>query len=246
MRFAAAALVALATVSCGSDGSERTGVTVFAAASLTAAFTELAEAFAADTPDVEVTLSFAGSSELVAQILEGAPADVFASADLANMNRLTEASGHADAPVVFATNAAEIVVEAGNPLGIDGVADLAEPDLVVVLCAPEVPCGAYAEQVVERAGVTVTPRSFEQNVNAVVAKVALGEADAGIVYRTDVIAAGDAVAGVTIPADANVVAEYPIVTTADSANPAAADAFVGFVLGPTGQQILGRSGFGAP
>ena len=241
--------VGLVAASCGSgdggsDDSSGGNVTVFAAASLTAAFTELGDAFTAANPDVEVTFNFAGSSDLVAQISDGAPVDVFASADLANMAKLSDAGLATDEPAIFATNAAEIVVEPGNPLGIAGVADLADSDLIVVLCAPEVPCGAYAEQVVANAGTTVTPSSYEENVKAVVTKVTLGEADAGIVYRTDVIAAGDAAQGVPIPDDINVVAEYPIALVADAPNAAGAQAFIDFVLGPAGQKILAASGFG--
>lgn len=251
-----AAALALVGASCGSDSGSPAGsagagtapsgeVTVFAAASLTAAFTELAAAFTDARPGLDVTLNFAGSSDLVAQILDGAPADVFASADLATMAELTDATGLAT-PVTFATNVAEILVEAGNPAGIAGVADLADEDLVVVQCAPDVPCGSYAEQIFDNAGVTVTPKSFEGNVRAVVSKVTLGEADAGIVYRTDVIAAGDAASGVAIPEDVNVVAEYPIVATPDATNPDGARSFIDFVLGPEGQEILVGHGFGAP
>ena len=241
--------VGLVAASCGSgdggsDDSSGGNVTVFAAASLTAAFTELGDAFTAANPDVEVTFNFAGSSDLVAQISDGAPVDVFASADLANMSKLADAGLAAGEPATFATNTAEIVVEPGNPLDIAGVADLADSDLIVVLCAPEVPCGAYAEQVVANAGTTVTPSSYEENVKAVVTKVTLGEADAGIVYRTDVIAAGDAAQGVPIPDDINVVAEYPIALVADAPNAAGAQAFIDFVLGPAGQKILAASGFG--
>ena len=241
--------VGLVAASCGSgdggsDESSGGNVTVFAAASLTAAFTELGDAFTAANPDVEVTFNFAGSSDLVAQISDGAPVDVFASADFANMSKLTDAGLAAGEPATFATNAAEIVVEPGNPLDIAGVADLADSDLIVVLCAPEVPCGAYAERVVANAGITVTPSSYEENVKAVVTKVTLGEADAGIVYRTDVIAAGDAAQGVPIPDDINVVAEYPIALVADAPNAAGAQAFVDFVLSPSGQKILAAYGFG--
>lgn len=254
----AAATLALVAASCGSDtgvspsasaasgGDGPTGeVVVFAAASLTAAFTELAAAFTDEHPGVEVTLNFAGSSDLVAQILDGAPADVFASADLANMAELTDAGGTAT-PVTFATNVAEILVEAGNPAGIAGVADLAAEDLVVVQCAPDVPCGSYAEQIFDNAGVTVTPKSYEGNVRAVVSKVTLGEADAGIVYRTDVLAAGDAASGIEIPEDINVIAEYPIVATPAATNPDGARSFIDFLLGPEGQEILVDHGFGAP
>jgi len=241
--------VGLVAASCGSgdggsDDSSGGNVTVFAAASLTAAFTELGDAFTAANPDVELTFNFAGSSDLVAQISDGAPVDVFASADLANMSKLADAGLAAGEPATFATNTAEIVVEPGNPLGIAGVADLADSDLIVVLCAPEVPCGAYAEQVVANAGTTVTPSSYEENVKAVVTKVTLGEADAGIVYRTDVIAAGDAAQGVPIPDDINVVAEYPIALVSDAPNAAGAQAFIDFVLGPAGQKILAAYGFG--
>lgn len=221
-------------------------VTVFAAASLAAAFTEIGEAFTAAHPDASVTFNFAASSELVAQIGQGAPADIFASADRSNMTRLTDAGGQATEPVVFAANVAEIVVAPGNPEGITGLADLTDDDLVVVLCAPEVPCGRYAAQVFEQAGVTVTPKSFEENVRAVVTKVTLGEADAGVVYRTDVIAAGDDADGVAIADEVNVVAQYPIAVTRDAPNPAAARAFVEVVVGPQGQAILASHGFLAP
>ena len=250
MRAAVAFVIAaLLVASCGASDSgsgDGAGVTVFAAASLTAAFTEIGEAFMVDHPDAEVTFNFAGSSALAAQITEGAPVDVFASADLANMDELIDAGLEAAAPVVFAANLAEIIVESGNPQGVTGVADLADPDLVVVQCAPEVPCGAYAEQIFDNAGVTVTPSSFEENVKAVVTKVVLGEADAGIVYRTDVIAAGDDAAGVAIPADVNVVAAYPVVALADAPNPDGAREFIDFVLGPSGQQILASYGFDSP
>lgn len=245
----AALVTLLATASCGSDEGGRdeaapADVTVFAAASLTAAFTELGDAFTAANPGAEVTFSFAGSSELVAQLREGAPADVFASADLANMAVLTGADLVDGEPQVFATNAAEIIVEAGNPRGITGVGDLAESGLVVVQCAPEVPCGAYAEQVLANAGVTVTPSSLEQNVKALATKVLLGEADAGIVYRTDVLAAGDEADGVAIPEEVNVVAQYPIALVANAPDSPGGRAFVDFVLGAAGQRILADNGFG--
>ncbi len=250
MRLAVAFVAAAVLVaSCGSDNSgsgDGADITVFAAASLTAAFTEIGEAFTVENPDAEVTFNFAGSSALVSQITEGAPVDVFASADLANMDKVTDAGLEVGVPVVFAANLAEIVVEPGNPQGITGVADLADPALVVVQCAPEVPCGAYAEQIFDNAGITVTPSSFEENVKAVVTKVTLGEADAGVVYRTDVIAAGDAAAGVSIPAEINVVADYPVVGLADAPNPDGASGFIDFVLGPAGQQILASYGFDSP
>ena len=230
-----------------SDASAVSGeITVFAAASLTAAFTEIGDAFVTEHPDATVTFNFAGSSALVTQIGEGAPADVFASADWSNMDRLTDAGLHASEPVAFANNVAEIIVEAGNPQGITGVADLENEDLIVVLCAPEVPCGRYAAQIFENADVAVTPKSFEENVRAVVTKVSLGEADAGIVYRTDVTAAGDDADGVEIPLDVNVVAQYPIAITAEGSNPSGAQAFIDFVVSEQGHKILDAYGFVAP
>jgi molybdate transport system substrate-binding protein len=253
MRRAAAlstVVAGLLATACGSDGSAADDaaagdITVFAAASLTAAFTEVGDAFMVVAPGVEVTFNFAGSSELVAQIADGAPADVLASADLLTMTVLTDAGLVAGDPQVFATNVAEIIVERGNPEGIAGVSDLAADDLIVVQCAPEVPCGSYAEQVLANAGVSVTPASFEENVKAVVTKVTLGEADAGIAYRTDVLAAGDDADGVAIPDDVNVVAEYPIVLVGDTANRAVARSFVDFVLSTDGQAILAEFGFGS-
>jgi molybdate transport system substrate-binding protein len=235
--------------SCGEDRSPAgtTGtVKVFATASLTAAFTEIGEAFTASGSGVTVTFNFAGSSALVAQIAAGAPADVFASADRDNMDKLAAADELMTEPVVFTTNLAQIIVEVGNPFGVDSVEDLADPGLVVVTCAPAVPCGNYAQQVFRNAGVTVIPKSFEENVNGVVAKVVLGEADAGIVYRTDVIAAGPSATGVDIPAAINVLAEYPIALTASAPNPTGARAFVDFVLSDAGRAVLESYGFAAP
>ncbi len=234
---------------CGDDdgaGDSSGDLTVFAAASLTDAFTEIGDAFMVEHPDANVTFNFAASSELVTQINEGAPADVFASADQTNMTKLTDAGNNGSDPVVFATNLLEIIVAPDNPLGITGVADLENEDLITVVCAPEVPCGTYAQQIFDAAGVTVTPDSLEENVRAVVTKVTAGEADAGIVYKTDVTAAGDQASGVEIPADINVVAEYPIVITLEAPNPEGAQAFIDFVLDEQGQKILDSYGFLPP
>jgi molybdate transport system substrate-binding protein len=221
-------------------------ITVFAAASLSAAFTEIGTAFAEMHPDAKATFSFDASSALVQQITRGAPADVFASADTATMDRLTAAGLNGSDPVVFATNSLEIIVGPGNPKGIDGLADLAEPELKVVLCAPEVPCGRYAALSLQRAGVSVTPASLEQNVRGVVTKVTAGEADAGIVYATDVKAAGGKAAGVEIPADVNVVAEYPVASVKTSDEADIDQAYIAFLTGSEGQAILAKYGFGAP
>jgi molybdate transport system substrate-binding protein len=233
---------------CGTDDTapQARTVTVFAAASLTDAFTDLGDAFEQTFPNVDVVLNFAASSDLVTQIGQGAPVDVFASADEANMTRLTDTGGMAGRPSVFATNRAAILVEAGNPQDITGIADLADPDLIVVVCSPEVPCGRYAQQVFDNAGVAVVPRSFEENVKAVVSKVTLGEADAGIVYVTDVIAAGDRAQGVEIAPDVNVVARYPIAVTAQAADPPGAQAFIDFVVSDAGRAVLASYGFGPP
>jgi len=236
-----------AAVETTAAADEVTGdINVFAAASLTGSFTEIGAAFTVEHPDANVVFNFAGSSDLVAQINEGAPADVFASADQNNMTKLTDAAGNAGDPIVFARNSLQIAVEPGNPNGITGVADLADPDLVIVTTDPEVPIGRYTEEVFTNAGVAVTPASFEADVKAVLNKVVLGEADAGVVYSTDVEAAGDTVTGVEIPADVNVTPEYPIVATAAAPNAAGAAAFTGFVLGVAGQEILQSYGFSAP
>ena len=195
---------------------------------------------------VQVTFNFAASSDLVTQIGEGAAADVFASADQSNMKKLTDAGNNGSEPVVFATNLLQIIVEPGNPKGIATVDDLANPELVVVICAPEVPCGKYAATLFANAGVTVTPKSLEENVKAVVTKVTLGEADAGIVYRTDVLATDGTADGVDIPDDINVVADYPIAVTKSAANPVGATAFTEFVASAAGQAILASYGFLTP
>ena len=221
-------------------------ITVFAAASLTDSFNAIGAAFTKANPDAKVTFSFDASSALVQQITQGAPADVFASADTANMDKLTNAGLNGTEPVVFATNVLAIIVPKGNPAGITGVADLAKPGVKVVVCAPEVPCGKYASQVFDAAKVTVAPASQEQNVKGVVTKVTAGEADAGIVYITDIQAAGDKAEAVTIPPEINVVAKYPIASVEASSHGDVDQAFIDFVLGPEGQQILADHGFMAP
>jgi molybdate transport system substrate-binding protein len=246
----AKATTAAPTTTAGSTttaaGKVTGGIQVLAAASLTAAFNEIGTAFATANPGASATFSYAGSNDLAAQIQQGAPADVFASADQANMTKVTDAGDNVGEPEIFATNLLEIMVQPGNPKGITGVADLANPDLTVITCDPAVPCGAYAQQVFTAAGVSVTPKSLEENVKAVVTKITAGEGDAGIVYATDVLAAGDKAAGVEIPKDINVVASYPIVTVKQSTNQATAQAFIDFVLSDAGQQILAKYGFTGP
>jgi molybdate transport system substrate-binding protein len=243
--ISAVAVLGFLGASCGSDDdpAASAGITVFAASSLTAAYTEIGDAFMTEHPDTKITFNFASSSDLVTQITEGAPTDVYASADQANMTKLTDAAGNAGEPQVFATNSLQIIVGAGNPKGITGVADLSSPDLIYVTCAPEVPIGKYGAQVLANAGVTVTPKSLEENVKGIVTKVTAGEADAGIVYTTDVLAAGDQAEGVDIPTDINVIATYPVVVTKAAPNADGAQAFVDFVLSAQGQKILGTYGF---
>ncbi len=227
--------VLVAATGCAS-GPRRAAVTVFASASLTEAFGDLT------APGLPVAYSFAGSGALVTQVLQGAPADVVATADAASMQRLTDA-GLVGAPVVFARNRLGILVQPANPKGIAGLADLARSDLKVVLGDETVPAGTYAAQALVAAGVKVEPVSKEVDVKAAVAKVTTGEADATVVYVTDVTAAGARGQGVEIPADQNVVAEYSIAIVKGSDDPEAAAAFVDEVVGGSGQDALRRRGF---
>jgi molybdate transport system substrate-binding protein len=251
IRSAAVLLVAaLVLAACGDDSSgggsgagSPAEIKVFAAASLTAAFTELGAQFTAADGGTRVSFNFAGSQALATQIQQGAPADVFASADVPNMEKVEDLVG---SPQVFASNLLQIVVEKGNPKGVKGLDDLAGGDLKVVLAAEEVPAGKYAKQILDRAGVSVRPVSLEDNVKAVVTKVSLGEADAGIVYVTDVSAGGDRIDGVDIPTEANVVATYPIATVKASKAQDKAQAFMDLVRSDLGQQVLENHGFLPP
>jgi molybdate transport system substrate-binding protein len=244
-------VAALALGACGGDDSSGGGsggqspseIKVFAAASLTAAFNELGPQFSAANGGTRVTFNFAGSQALATQIQQGAPADVFASADLNNMDKVKDLVG---TPQNFASNLLAIVVEKGNPRGIKTLDDLASSDVKVVLAAEEVPAGRYAKQILDQAGVKVTPVSQEDNVKAVATKVSLGEADAGIVYVTDVTAGGDKVEGVDIPKEQNVTATYPIATVKASKAQDKAQAFMDLVLSDQGQQVLAKYGFLAP
>lgn len=219
-------------------------LTVFAAASLTDTFTELGDLLEAANPDLSVTFSFAGSSALAAQILAGAPADVFAAASTEAMQSVVDSVGVE--PVVFARNTLEIAVPPDDPGGVTGLADLARADLVVALCDPQVPCGIAAQRVLAAAGVTAAPDTLEPDVRAVLTKVELGEVDAALVYRTDVIGAGDAVRGISFPEAASGVNDYPILVLDGTANPSAARAFVELVLSAEGQAVLAGAGFDSP
>ncbi len=252
--FAAATLLGVTACSSGGDApapaastSALTGsVTVFAAASLTKTFTEIGADFEKANPGTKVSFSFAGSSDLVSQIKEGAPADVFASADQANMKKVTDATLAAGVPVDFATNVLAIAVPPGNPAKITGWNDLAKPGVKVVVCAPQVPCGAATVKVEQSTGVTLHPVSQESAVTDVLGKVSSGEADAGIVYVTDVTGAGSSVESVPFPEAAGVVNVYPISVLKGAPDSKVADAFVTYVTGPEGQKVLSVAGFGKP
>ncbi len=215
---------------------------MFAAASLSDAFTELAQAFEAAHEGTSVELSFAGSSSLREQILAGAPADVFASANVANMDEVIEA-GEVGSATVFATNRLQIAVPAGNPAAVDGLADFADPDLLIGLCAEEVPCGVLGRQALDAAGVTPSPDTAEPDVRALLTKVEAGELDAGLVYVTDVLAAGGGVQGIDLPAEIDVSTSYTIGTVTGSGDADLAAAFVELVRSDEGQAVLERAGF---
>lgn len=240
-------LAVLSTISCSSadSGAENT-TTVFAAASLVDAFTEIGEAFEKAHPDWDIEFNFASSSDLATQIVEGARADVFASADTKNVDKVRESPVPIGDARTFAVNSLEIMVEAGNPMNIRELADLSNPSLVYITCDEAVPIGRYSADILARANVTVTPKSYEENVRGIVNKIVLGEADAGIVYRTDVIAAGSTAEGITIPDVFNVVAEYPIALIGDRPS-TSARAFFDFVAtSETARTILESYGFELP
>lgn len=256
---ASSLLVVLASIGslgagCGSDDAAPTpastlegAITVSAATSLKAAFTEIGDDFTTANPDVEVTFTFGASSALATQIHEGAPADLFASADEASMAELTDEDLIAGEPEVFARNELVIITKPGNPTGITTLADLADAG-VVALCGEEVPCGAYAAQALEAAGVSIPESSVTrgQNVGATLTAVAEGDAVAGVVYVTDAEGAGDAVDTVAIPAEHDVVATYPIGVLTAAPNGEVAEAFVAYVLGDAGQAVLEEHGFLPP
>lgn len=242
------ALAALLSTGCSADSAPTDPATapvrVFAAASLTTSFQALAAAYERDHRGARVELHCAGSPQLVLQLREGAAADVFASADLPNMHRVRDRGAVAAEPVEFARNELAIVVRAGNPKQVQGLADLAGGDLKVALCAPEVPAGKYARQALAAQQLVVRSVSDEPSVKAVVSKVQLGELDAGIVYTTD--CRGSGVEGVAIPTAQNVVASYPIAVLQHGGNRAGGEAFVAFVRSEAGRTMLRDHGFLVP
>jgi len=243
-----AALVAGAcsTSSTGVDAPLAGDVTVFAASSLVDAFRTIGDDMKKSNPDARFAINFGSSSTLATQITNGAPADVFASADEANMQKIVDAKLTDGEAQLFASNRLEIAVAAGNPKKIGGLADLARPDVVLVLAAPTVPAGKYALEALTKAGVTAKPVSQEVDVRAVLNKVSLGEADAGIVYVTDVKSGAGRVTGVDIPDQHQVVAHYPIAVVKDSKNLQLAHRFVEYVASPAGQTVLAELGFSKP
>jgi molybdate transport system substrate-binding protein len=253
----AAALLAAGCSSSSSGGGSGAGsspssspsvsgsITVFAAASLKEAFTTIGQQFEAANPGVKVTFSFAASSALAQQINSGAPADVFASASTNNMQQVVDAGG-ASNPTNFVKNVMEVATPPANPANVTSVQDLAKSTVKVALCQPQVPCGSTAQKVFTNAGITVKPVTLEPDVKSVLSKVTLGEVDAGVVYVTDVMAAGSSVHGVTIPDDVNASTTYPIAALTKAPNASAAAAFVAYVLSPDGQTVLKNAGFESP
>ncbi|MFI6013401.1 molybdate ABC transporter substrate-binding protein [Streptomyces sp. NPDC051243] len=256
----AAALLALSA--CSSSDSDSSGsdaapaasgspeisgnVTVFAAASLKESFEELGKRFEQEHPGTKVTFSFGGSDSLAASITGGAPADVFAAASPKTMKIVTDAGDASGTPATFVRNQLEIATLPGNPDRIDSLKDLTGSGLKVVLCDQEVPCGAAARKALDASGLKLTPVSYEQDVKAALTKVELKEADAALVYRTDVRAAGDKVAGVEFPESADAVNDYPITLLKEADNAEAAKAFIALVQSADGQKVLTGAGFLKP
>ena len=253
VRTSAVTALVFAAAACGDDGDSTATpspggseledeVVVFAASSLTDAFEEIGAAFESAHPGTSVTFNFAASTSLQEQILAGAPADVFASASTSSMDTVVEAGAAADAEA-FAENQLEIVVPTGNPGDVTGLSDFGDEDLLIGLCAEEVPCGTFGLEALDQAGVTPSVDTYEPDVRSLLTKVELGELDAGIVYVTDVLAAGDAVEGIELGPEENVVATYPVAPVTEAPNAAAANEFVSLVRSADGQEILESYGF---
>jgi molybdate transport system substrate-binding protein len=249
------AVVGLAVAGCGSSNEASTSSTtgakggkiiVFAAASLKKSFTEIGNQFKTDNPGSDVEFNFAGSSDLVTQLTQGAPGDVFASADTKNMDKAAQANLLSGKPVNFASNTLTIVVAPGNPRKVASFRDLTQPGLSVVVCAPQVPCGSATEKVEKATGVQLNPVSEESQVTDVLNKVTSGQADAGLVYITDAKSVGDKVTAVSFPESAGAVNTYPIATLKQTKNEQLAQKFVDAVTGGAGQKVLNAAGFAKP
>ncbi|MFB7237497.1 molybdate ABC transporter substrate-binding protein [Streptomyces sp. NPDC056269] len=234
---------ASASATGSASGAPSANLTVLAAASLTDVFKTAGAAYEKSHPGTKLTFSFAGSQELVAQVSQGSPADVLVTADTKSMDKVKADTG---TPAIIAKNRLVIATGEGNPFKVDDLKDLADTKLKVVLAAPEVPAGKYSKQILDAQKVTVKPVSQEPNVRAVLSKVELGEADAGLVYKTDAASAADKVDAVEIPDDQNAIAKYPAATIKDSKNAEAAAAFVAWLSSPEGQKILQDAGFQKP
>ncbi|GAA0386740.1 molybdate ABC transporter substrate-binding protein [Microbispora corallina] len=259
-RVTAVAVAAVLVAGCGSTGSGDAGasaasgsaasagkpLTVFAAASLTETFTTLGATFEAAHPGTKVTFNFGSSATLAQQITQGAPADVFAAASPATMKTVTDAGLAAGTPATFVRNRLEIALPPGNPAKIDELKDLADPKVKVALCAAQVPCGAAAVKALDAARLKVTPVTLEQDVKATLTKVELGEVDAALVYRTDVLAAGGKVKGVDFPEAAQAINDYPVAALSKAPQPELARQFVDLVLSPQGLDVLTAAGFESP
>ncbi len=253
---AVTAALSLAVAGCGapneSPARDSTGdagggkLVVFAAASLKKSFTEIGEQFKTDNPGSDVEFTFAGSSDLVTQLTQGAPGDVFASADTKNMDKAAQADLVAADPVNFASNRLTIVTAQGNPKNVASFKDLSRPGLSVVVCAPQVPCGSAVQKVQKATGVQLDPVSEESQVTDVLNKVTSGEADAGLVYVTDALGAGDKVTSVPFPESAEAVNTYPIAVLKQARDRVLAGKFVDLVIGEAGQKVLDAAGFAKP
>lgn len=242
---ALAAVALMMATSC--SGSRLEGeLLVSAAASLTDAFAGVEAVFEEANPEIDVVLNLGASSALREQILEGAPVDVFASANTSIMDQVAEAGQVEGEAEIFVANLLQIAVPAGNPAGVTGLDDFANDELLIGLCAEDVPCGEFGRQALESAGVTPSIDTNEPDVRALLTKIEAGELDAGITYVTDVLSTAGAVEGIDIPVEVNVVAEYPIAALANAPHPEAASAFMDFVLSDEGQAILTGHGFTAP
>lgn len=255
MLSAVVAVLALSVTGCSSsNGSSSTAtssapartLTVFAAASMTSTFNDLGKTFEQQNAGVKVTFNYAGSQALAQQITNGAPADVFASANQANMKTVTDAGLASGTAQVYATNVLEIVVPKDNPANVTSFQDLAKSGLKLVTCAPSVPCGAATQTIEKATGITLKPVSEEQAVTDVLTKVRTGQADAGLVYKTDVLSAGDAVKGISFPESSKAVNTNYIVSLKNAPQSELADKFVDLVLSDAGQQVLQKAGFGKP
>ncbi|MDT7675329.1 MAG: molybdate transport system substrate-binding protein [Pseudonocardiales bacterium] len=255
----ASGLLASALVAgCGGGGASQSGgpsgsaapgaatLTVSAAASLTDVFNQLGKTFESQNPGSTVRFNYGGSSDLAQQIVNGAPADVFAAANTSTMATVSKAGLVSGDPSVFVTNVLQIAVAPGDPKGIHTFADLTKPDLKVVVCAPQVPCGSAAVQVEKATGVTLKPVSQEADVRSALSKVSTGDADAALVYVTDVKSSKGKVEGVDFPEAAKALNQYPIAVLKNAPNADLAAKFVALVRGADGQQVLTNAGFGTP